>query len=541
MTKISIYDTTLRDGTQAEEINLGLEDKLKVALQLDKLGVDYAEGGWPGSNPTDKRFFKEAKTLGLKHTKISAFGSTHAPRGKADSDANLKALIDARPDAMAIFGKTWDLHAREALGITLERNFELIADSIGHLRPHVAELFFDAEHFFDGYKADADFALTCLKKAHEAGADALVLCDTNGGSLPHEVADIVRAVKAALPDADIGMHAHNDSELAVANSLAAVAAGCVQVQGTINGFGERCGNANLCSIIPNLELKMGLACLPEGNLKLLTEVSHVVSEICNLRPLLRQAFVGRSAFAHKGGIHVSAVLKNPETYEHIRPETVGNVQRVLLSDLAGRSNILAKAKQYGYQLKKDDPAVMDLLAEIKDREAQGYEYSAAEASFELLFFRTMGWSKRYFQLQSFRVLDTHDRNGAPFSEATVMLKVRGEVQHTASTGEGPVNALDTALRKALLDAYPSLAEMRLLDFKVRVMGGAVRDAGGTASVVRVLIESGDKQGRWVTVGVSHNIIDASWQALTDAITYKLFKDDPQKWPDTPEAWQGGKG
>lgn len=528
--KVVVYDTTLRDGTQAEELNLTLEDKLRVALRLDALGLDFLECGWPGSNPTDKRFFKEIKGYDLKHSRISAFGSTHAPRGKADSDPNLRALVEAAPQAMTIFGKSWDLHAREALGITLERNLELIADSLAFLRPHTPHLFFDAEHFFDGYKANPEYALACLRAAAGAGVDCLVLCDTNGGSLPGEVREIMARVRAALPDSALGIHAHNDGELAVANSLEAVAQGARHVQGTMNGYGERCGNANLSSIIPNLELKMGLSCLPEGNLAGMTEASHFVSEVANLRPLLRQPFVGRSAFAHKGGIHVSAVMKNPRTYEHIRPEQVGNVQRVLLSDLAGRSNILVKAKAYGYDLDKTDPLIQELLTEIKEREAQGYEYSAAEASFELLFFRTMGWTKRYFQLLSFRVLDTHDDDGHPFSEATVMLRVSGEIKHTAATGHGPVNALDNALRKALLDDFPALTAMRLLDFKVRVMSGAVKADGGTASMVRVLIESGDGKSRWTTVGVSHNIIDASWQALTDAVIYKLFRDDPNKWP-----------
>jgi len=535
MKKVAIYDTTLRDGTQAEEINLTLEDKIRVAGKLDELGIDYIEGGWPGSNTTDKQFFREIRNYALKRSRVAAFGSTHNPKGKADGDPNLKALVEAAPQVMTIFGKTWDLHAKEALRIPLERNLEIIGDSLAFLRPHAAELFFDAEHFFDGYKANPEYALRCLERALQGGADLLVLCDTNGGTLPMELREIMAAVQSRLPQARLGIHAHNDSELAVANSLEAVAQGAVQVQGTMNGYGERCGNANLCSIIPNLELKMGQACLPQGNLALLTQVSHFISEVANLRPFLRQPFVGRSAFAHKGGIHVSAVIKNPETYEHIRPEQVGNKQRVLLSDLAGRSNILVKARAYGYELDKNDPCVQDLFNEIKEREALGYEYSAAEASFELLFFRTMGWSKRYFQLMNFRVLDSHDHLGEPFSEATVLLKVRGEEHHTAATGQGPVNALDNALRKALCEAYPALNEMRLLDFKVRVMTGYVRDTGGTASKVRVLIESGDKTSRWITVGVSHNIIDASWQALVDSFTYKLFKDDPQKWPTKAES------
>ncbi len=533
MKKIAIYDTTLRDGTQAEEINLSTEDKVRVARALDDLGMDYVEGGWPGSNPTDRQFFKDIRSYEFKHAKIAAFGSTHNPRNTAKSDPNLKALLEAKVQVLTLFGKTWDLHVREALRVELPRNLELIADSVAFVRPEVPEVIYDAEHFFDGYKDNADYALETLRRAFEAGADVLVLCDTNGGTQPSEIRAIMKAVRKALPGAVLGIHAHNDSELAVANSLEGIMAGAVHVQGTINGYGERCGNANLCSIIPNLELKYGgrYRCLPEGRLKKLTAASNFVSEVCNLRQFMRQAFVGKSAFAHKGGIHVSAVMRNPRTYEHIPPETVGNAQRVLLSDLAGRSNILFMAKKYGYDLDKNDTAVNDLLAEVKERESNGYEYSAAEASFELLFFRSMGWSKRYFKLLSFRVTDVLQEGGEPFIEASVMVKVGGSMEHTAASGNGPVNALDNALRKALERFYPCLNEMRLVDFKVRVLTGSIRDTGGTASYVRVLIESADKTSRWTTVGVSHDVIDASWQALVDSVNYKLFKDDPRKWPD----------
>lgn len=530
MRQVSIYDTTLRDGSQAEELNLTTEDKIRIACKLDELGIHYVEGGWPGSNPTDKLFFKEIKNYALKNAKVSAFGSTHNNKNAPDSDPNLKAILDAGVEVATIFGKTWDFHVTHALRVSLPRNLELIGGSLGALRPGVSELFFDAEHFFDGFKANRDYALACLKTALEAGAELLVLCDTNGGTLTGEVSEIIRQVQAALPGAALGIHAHNDAEVAVANSLEAVRLGCVQVQGTVNGYGERCGNANLCSVIPSLELKMGVSCIGAESLKKLTGAAHYISETVNVRPFPRQAYVGASAFAHKGGVHVSAVVKNPQTYEHIRPEQVGNTNRILLSDLAGRSNILFKARQYGYDLDKEDPAVMDLLAELKRREGMGYEYSVAEASYEILFFRMMGWSKRYFQLVNYRVLDSVNEESEPFSEATVMLQVRGEVVHTAATGRGPVNALDTALRRALEFSYPGLAQMRLLDFKVRVMSMASKEGGGTASFVRVLIESGDKRDRWTTVGVSHNIIEASWQALVDSINYKLFKDDPQKWP-----------
>ncbi|MBN2140075.1 MAG: citramalate synthase [Desulfovibrionaceae bacterium] len=533
MKQVKIYDTTLRDGAQAEEINLTAEDKLRIALKLDELGIQYIEGGWPGSNPTDRQFFNEIKEYKLKTAKIAAFGSTHNAKNRAANDANLAAIVEAGAPVITLFGKTWDFHVFKALGISLERNLEIIRDSLAHVRPRAEEVFFDAEHFFDGFKAHPDYALACLGAALESGADVLVLCDTNGGTLPHELGEAMGAVKRALPKAKLGIHAHNDSELGVANSLEAVRLGAVQVQGTVNGYGERCGNANICSIIPNLELKMNVRCIGKKRLERLCHAANYISETANMRPFLRQAFVGGAAFAHKGGIHVHAVLKDPHTYEHIPPRLVGNQQRVLLSDQAGRSNILFKAKQYGYELSKDDPAIMNLLAELKERERKGYEYSVAEASYEILFFKTMGWSKQYFQLLNFRVIDAMDERGDLFSEATVMLKVRGQIEHTAATGNGPVNALDNALRRALEQAYPRLRDMKLIDFKVRVMSGATRDTGGSASFVRVLIESGDKAGRWTTVGVSHDIIEASWQALVDSFYYKLFKDDPLKWPSQP--------
>jgi 2-isopropylmalate synthase len=530
---IEIYDTTLRDGTQAEEINFSVEDKILVARKLDELGIHYIEGGWPGSNVTDKKFFKEIQEYKLNSVKVAAFGSTCSPKGKAETDTNLKLLVESKAPVITIFGKTWDLHVREALRTTKERNLEIIAESVAFLKPQCEKVIFDAEHWFDGYKDNPDFAMACLKAAVDAGASTVVMCDTNGGSMPHEIAEITRKVVEAFSDTVVGIHCHNDSELAVGNTLASVQAGATHVQGTMNGYGERCGNANLCSIIPNLELKFDGAytCIGTDKLKKLTEVSNYVTETSNLRPLMRQAYTGRSAFAHKGGIHVSAVLRNPRTYEHITPETVGNEQRVLLSDLAGRSNIIFMAKKFGYELDKDDPAVKDLLAEVKERESMGYEYSVAEASYELLFFRTMGWSKRYFRLMNYRVIDMiHETGSDPFIEASVMLKVHGDTVHTAATGNGPVNAMDNAMRKALEDAYPNLKEMRLTDFKVRVLSGTTRESGGTAAVVRVLIESADKHSRWTTIGVSYDVIDAGRRALVDSIVYKLYKDDPNKWP-----------
>ncbi|MEF2144489.1 MAG: citramalate synthase [Desulfovibrionaceae bacterium] len=526
MRRVSIYDTTLRDGTQAEELNLTTDDKFRIARKLDELGVHYIEGGWPGSNPTDKQFFREIRKERLAIARIAAFGSTHHPRGTADTDPNLQALLEAETPVLTIFGKTWDLHAKTALGVSLERNLELISDSVAYLRGHVDELFFDAEHFFDGYKANPEFALNCLKAAHEAGADVLVLCDTNGGTLTGELAEIIQGVRNVLPDAALGIHTHNDSELAVANAVEAVRLGASQVQGTINGYGERCGNANLCSIIPNLELKMGIETVGTERIRLLTETSNYVAEVGNLRPFMRQPFVGTSAFAHKGGIHVSAVLKNSETYEHIRPEAVGNKQRVLLSDLAGKSNIIFKARHYGYNLDKNDPRLAALLACIKEREAIGYEYSVADASFELLLREFIGDSKDYFTFHNFFVVDSkREEDNQPLSEATVIVSVQGQREHTAASGNGPVNALDRAVRKALERFYPKLHEVRLKDFKVRVVSGVIRDTGGTGSFVRVLIESSDGKNRWTTIGVSHNIIEASWQAVVDSIIYKLYLDE----------------
>ncbi|WP_022662758.1 citramalate synthase [Paucidesulfovibrio longus] len=526
MNRVKIYDTTLRDGTQAEELNLTTEDKIRVARKLDELGVHYIEGGWPGSNPTDKSFFKEIRKENFSTARVAAFGSTHYPRTTADKDPNLAALLEAETPVLTIFGKTWDLHAETALGVSLERNLELIRDSLAYLRPHVDELFFDAEHFFDGFKANPDFTLNCLRAAFEAGADVLVLCDTNGGTLTHELAAIMTEVRKALPDARLGIHPHNDSELAVANALEGVRQGAVQVQGTINGYGERCGNANLCSIIPNLELKMGLECIGADRLTLLRETSNYIAEVANLRPFLRQPFVGGSAFAHKGGIHVSAVLKNSETYEHIHPEAVGNHQRVLLSDLAGKSNIIFKARQYGYELDKNDPRLGALLGCIKERESIGFEYSVADASFELLLREFLGDSKDYFTFHNFFVVDSkREEDNQPLSEATVIVSVQGQKEHTAASGNGPVNALDGAVRKALERFYPRLKEVSLKDFKVRVVSGLIRDTGGTGSFVRVLIESSDRKNRWTTVGVSHNIIEASWQAVVDSIVYKLYLDE----------------
>jgi 2-isopropylmalate synthase len=525
MNPLEIYDTTLRDGAQAEDIAFSVEDKIRISQKLDELGLHYIEGGWPGSNPRDVAFFREVRRYHFRTAKIAAFGSTHSPRSEPEKDPNLKALRQAHTEVVTLFGKSWDVHVREALGISLERNLALIRDSLAWLRKDTPQLFYDAEHFFDGFKANPDYALNSLRAAKEGGEEVLVLCDTNGGTLPQELGAIIEAVKKAFPRTHLGIHVHNDTECAVANVLVAVGKGVTQVQGTINGFGDRCGNANLCSILPNLQIKMGISILPEANLARLSETSRFVNELANVRHNKYQPYVGASAFSHKGGIHVSAVLKNPKTYEHISPEKVGNVQRILVSDLAGKSNIINKARQYGLDLTTKDPMVQEILAQLKELENQGFQFEGAEGSFELLVNRALGRQRRYFQLLGFRVMDHKLREGdLPVAEATIMVKVGGNVEHTAAVGNGPVNALDNALRKALEKFYPELKESRLEDYKVRVLPGVE----GTGAKVRVLILSQDKDSKWGTVGVSHDILEASWQALVDGITYKLFKEEKKR-------------
>lgn len=520
MGRILLYDTTLRDGTQAEDISFQVEDKVRIAKRLDELGIDYIEGGWPGSNPKDITFFKAIQKETLSHSKIAAFGSTRRAKITPAEDNNIQMLIEAQPDVVTIFGKTWDFHVREALRISLDENLELINDSLVYLKERVGEVIYDAEHFFDGFKSNPEYALETIKAAAAANVDCIVLCDTNGGTLPHEIPQIMEQVKAAV-GAPLGVHAHNDSECAVANSLMAVDCGAIHVQGTINGFGERCGNANLCSIIPSLSLKLEHDCLKDGQLKLLRSTSREIYEYANLTPNKHQAYVGNSAFAHKGGVHVSAIQRHPETYEHIRPEMVGNRTRVLVSDLSGRSNILAKAEECGIALDSKDPVTLEILEDIKELENRGFQFEGAEASFELLMLKAMSKLKHYFTVAGFRVIDTlRDSDQAPVSEATIKVKVGGRVEHTAADGNGPVNALDTAMRKALISFYPRIAEVKLLDYKVRVLPSSQ----GTDSVIRVLVESGDHDARWGTVGVSSNVIDASYQALADALIYKLYKD-----------------
>ncbi len=547
-----IYDTSLRDGAQSEDVQLSMPDKIKIALRLDNFGIQCIEGGWPGANPVDNDFFAEIKQYSLKNAKISAFGSTHHASFRAEDDPTMKALVASRMPIMTIFGKSSEKHALDALRVSPAQNLELIHNSIAFLTRHAEKVFFDAEHFFDGFKANKDYALEVLKNAHKAGADTLVLCDSNGGTLPSEVSQIVRICKKELPEAAFGIHAHNDCELAVANSLAALEAGATHVQGTMNGVGERCGNANLCSIIPIIEVKLGKKCLPDDMLRQITATSAYVYEVMNMKPFARQAFVGKSAFAHKGGVHVSAINRDASLYEHIKPEEVGNSQRVLITELAGRSNIVSLARRFGFHLDKDEPVVKGLFHELKTKASLGYDYAAAEASMELLLLRKLARRgvRNFFTLKSLRVFETKDEAGQPLAEATVAVEVEGVVEHTAATGQGPVNAMDIALRKALSSFYPKISELSLRDFKVRVLTIGQEETsrnhdlfspenekiparnGGTASVVRVLIESADMRGAWVTVGVSYDIIEASWQALADSVTYKLYRDEWQSHNNT---------
>jgi len=518
--QILIYDTTLRDGTQGEHINFSAEEKLRIAQRLAELGVHYIEGGWPGSNPKDMRFFLMAKDLELKDSRLSAFGSTRKPGVRPEKDPNLKALLQAETHTLAIFGKSWDLHVTEILGVSLEENVGMITESIAYIKSKGKEVIYDAEHFFDGYKANPEYSMQTIQAAISGGADLIALCDTNGGSMVGEIRAIVELVHKSFPGVPLGIHAHIDSGLAVANTIAAVEAGASMVHGTINGYGERCGNADLTSVIPNLHLKMGETCLDDSKLALLTEISRYVSDIANIPPLNQRPFVGRSAFAHKGGVHVSAITKKPSAYEHIEPGVVGNKRRVLVSDLSGKSNIEYKAHEMELALGGNGYSSREIVREIKRMEDQGYQFDAAEGSLELLMKKTTGQFEEPFSLLSLRVSNEKDKDGQTSSQATIKISVGTEEELTAAEGNGPVNAIDNALRKALRKFYPNISEMRLVDFKVRVLEGSA----GTAARVRVLIESRDEKDIWNTVGVSENIIEASWQALVDSIYYKLSKD-----------------
>ncbi len=518
--KIELYDTTLRDGTQAEDISFSVEDKIRITQKLDELGIHFVEGGWPGSNPKDLLFFQEIGKESLRNTSLVAFGMTRRANTSPHKDSSVQALLKSKVKAFAIVGKSWDLHVKDALRISLQQNLDIVYDTLSYLRKRSEHLFFDAEHFFNGYSANPDYTLDVLKAAEAAEVDCIVLCDTNGGTLPMEVYRVVSEVGKNI-STPLGIHAHNDAHLGVANTLMAVEAGAEHVQGTINGFGERCGNADLCAIIPNLQLKLGYRCISKKQLATIRELSRFVYELANVIPNKHQPYVGNSAFAHKGGMHVDAVAKNPETYEHIKPELVGNHQRVLVSDLSGKSNILYKAEEYGLNLRSNSLKVKEILNNIKELEHQGFQFEGAEASFKLLINQALDKKEKFFTLVGFRVIDEKRKeNETPHSEATIMVKVGGKIEHTAAEGAGPVNALDNALRKALERFFPKLREVKLIDYKVRVLPAGK----GTASKVRVLIESGDSREKWGTVGVSDNIIEASWQALVDSIDFKLYKD-----------------
>jgi 2-isopropylmalate synthase len=515
--RIAIYDTTLRDGSQGEGINFSLQDKVLLSAKLDELGVDYIEGGYPLSNPKDFEYFQAMKGRPLNQAKVVAFGMTRRKNADAATDTCIKALLDAQTPVVTIVGKTWDMHVRDILGTDLEENLRMIADSVAVCKAAGREVFYDAEHFFDGYKANPEYAVRALQAAEKAGAKCVILCDTNGGTMPEQVAERVRAIRQAVR-CDIGIHTHNDCDLAVANTLAAIREGATQVQGTMNGIGERCGNVDLVSVIANLALKYGYEVLRPESLVHLTEASRYVYEVANMNFRNGQPFVGLSAFAHKGGMHTHAVAKNPISYEHVDPTLVGNERRILVSELSGQSTILTKTAKYSIQ--HDKVLMQKILAQVQDLEHVGYEFEAAEASFDILVKKAMGQYRPWFETLHYRVNIEVDRDGAPITEATVKIKVGDTVHHTAADGDGPVNALDGAMRKALVPVFPQLGDMRLDDYKVRV----VNAREGTAARVRVVIESRDKADVWGTVGVSENIIEASWQALADAIEYKLFKD-----------------
>ena len=514
--ELVLYDTTLRDGAQREGISFSVDDKLKIAHKLDLLGVHYIEGGWPGSNPKDMAFFERVSELDLERAVVVSFGSTRRAGVTVEEDANIQALVATNTPAVAIVGKSWDLHVLEVLNTTLEENLCLIADSVRHLKALGREVIYDAEHFFDGYRADPAYAMQTLAAAADAGADVLVLCDTNGGSLPSMVGEVVAEVRRATTT-PLGIHAHNDGELAVANSLVAVEMGASHVQGTVNGYGERCGNANLCSVIPALKLKMGHDCVTEEQLHTLRETARYVSELANLRLPPQQPYVGYSAFAHKGGIHVNALLKCEDSYQHIDPALVGNRKRVVVSELSGKSNITYKAQEYGLDL-PDGVESRRVLARIKELENQGFQFEGAEGSVELLIRRGRPDYAPPFELLDFHVLVRERHSGSMAAEATVKVRVGDQVMHTAADGNGPVNALDAAVRKALLPFYPRLADVRLTDYKVRILDGGA----GTAAQTRVLIDSANGHRRWSTVGSSTNIIEASWQALADSLEYALL-------------------
>ncbi|MCH7811947.1 MAG: citramalate synthase [Chloroflexi bacterium] len=521
--QVQLYDTTLRDGAQMEGISLSVEDKLKITAKLDELGIHYIEGGWPGSNPKDVEFFERARSLTLKHAKLAAFGSTRRAGGSLKDDANLRALLDAQTPVVTIVGKASDVHVRDILGTTTEENLAMIADSIRFLKEHDREVYFDAEHFFDGYFSDEDYALQCLRAAANAGADGVVLCDTNGGTITSTLIEAVRAARAAVSTL-VGIHTHNDAGLAIANSLVAVQEGASQVQGCINGYGDKCGNADLVSVIANLKLKMGIDVVTDEQLAHLTEASHYVNEIVNFVPNPYQPYVGTSAFAHKAGLHTDGVVKDASSYQHIAPDVVGNERRMLISELGGSRGLLEKVRDAGIDVEMDRDGARRLLETIKEQESHGYQYEGAEASFELLVRRSVAGYQPPFELDDFWIVERRatrpgDHGREMQAEAMVKIRVGDEMFQTAADGNGPVSALDAAVRKALITSYPTLAAVKLVDYKVRI----IDSAAGAGASVRVLIESTDGDHRWRTVGASTDIIEASWLALNDALEYWLLK------------------
>jgi len=519
MSKITIYDTTLRDGSQTEGISFSVNDKVKITEKLDELGVHYIEGGWPGSNPKDQEYFKLMKGRKFKNAKIAAFGSTRRAKIKTADDINIKELVRSKADTITIFGKSWDLHVTDIIRTTLDENIMMIFDSVQYLKKKNRELFYDAEHFFDGFKRNPSYAIRTLLAAQEAGADCIILCDTNGGTLPHEIHNIILEIRDAI-EVPLGIHTHDDLGVGVANSIAAVKAGCEHIQGTFNGLGERCGNSNLVTLIGILHTKLKIQSIPEKNMDKLMSTSHFISDISNFKLPDNAAFVGRSAFAHKGGVHIDAMVKNPLAYEHIEPKLVGNHRRFVTSELAGKMPIIIKAQKMNVSLDKKSPEAKKIMKALQKKEHGGYQFEAADASFELFLKRSLKKYKPFFQLESFRTASEKRFDGRVFAEASVRISVNGENRFSASDGNGPVDALDRALRGALSSFYPSLEEMHLSDYKVRV----IDSKEGAGAKVRVLIESQDKTDSWTTVGVHENIIEASWEALTDSIEYKLLKD-----------------
>jgi len=516
---ILLYDTTLRDGVQSEGVSYSSKDKIRIAKRLDDFGIHFVEGGWPYSNPKDKEFFDYFKKRRLKKAKLVAFGSTTYPHTRADKDKNLLSLLRAGTEYITIFGKSWDLHVRDVLRVSLDENVRMIHDSVSFLKKKKRKVFYDAEHFFDGYRNNPLYAIRTLEVAREAGADFIVLCDTNGGTLTLELKAILEEVREQI-FTPLGIHTHNDSGLAVANSIVAVEGGCNQVQGTFNGYGERCGNADLATIIPILNLKLNMHVVSDKKIKELTELSHFISEISNMKHPDNHPFVGRSAFAHKGGVHINAVAKNSKAYEHVEPSLIGNQRRLLVSEVSGKTSIAITARQMSYDLDKKSPKASRIHRLLQRLESEGYQFEVADASFKLILEKELKKYKKFFSLLGFRVIIEKRQDNRIISEATIKMRIKGKLRHTASEGDGPVNALDSALRKALIKFYPELAKMHLSDFKVRVLD----EKRGTAAKVRVLIESQDEEESWSTVGVSENIIEASWQALVDSIEYKLLKE-----------------